>query len=70
LPEQSLRIGEFQHAADATSTAIGVVLNGDARGREGDRDITIFDSSGISLQDLHIAQAIPSQFTESDKNQR
>jgi len=69
LPEQSLRIGEFQHAADAQLTAIGSVLNGNARGRERDRDITIFDSSGISLQDLHMAQAILSHFTESDKNQ-
>lgn len=67
LPEQSLRIGEFQHAADAQPTAIGAVLTGDASGRERGRDITIFDSSGISLQDLHMAQAILRQFTENNR---
>jgi ornithine cyclodeaminase len=59
LPEQSARIGEFQHAGpDATSTAIGSVLSGKAPGRQHEGEITIFDSSGISLQDLHMAKAI------------
>ena len=39
-------------------TAIGDVLSGKAGGRVSADDITIFDSSGISLQDLYIAQAI------------
>jgi ornithine cyclodeaminase len=59
LPEQSLRIGEFQHTGpEATPTAIGAVLSGDASGRGHASEITIFDSSGISLQDLHMAKAI------------
>ncbi|KPA20303.1 L-lysine cyclodeaminase [Shimia sp. SK013] len=59
LPEQSMRIGEFQHAGhEASPTAIGAVLTGDAPGRKDDGEITIFDSSGISLQDLHMAEAI------------
>lgn len=59
LPEQSRRIGEFQHAgADCTPTAIGAVLSGNAPGRRSDSEITIFDSSGLSLQDLYIAKAI------------
>ena len=59
LPEQSRRIGEFQHAdADVQPTAIGDVLSGRAQGRVSADDITIFDSSGISLQDLYIAQAM------------
>ena len=59
LPEQSVRIGEFQHAGpEATPTAIGSVLSGDALGRGHADEITIFDSSGISLQDLHMAKAI------------
>ncbi len=59
LPEQSVRIGEFQHAGpEATPTAIGSVLSGDALGRGHASEITIFDSSGISLQDLHMAKAI------------
>lgn len=59
LPEQSVRIGEFQHAAtESTPTAIGKVLSGAAPGRQDESEITMFDSSGISLQDLHIAKAI------------
>ena len=59
LSDQSTRIGEFQHVASgAVLTAIGAVLSGGASGRQSDDDITIFDSSGISLQDLYMAKAI------------
>lgn len=59
LPDQSRRIGEFQHAkADAPLIAIGEVLDGRATGRTGAGEITIFDSSGISLQDLYMAEAV------------
>ena len=64
LPEQSVKIGEFQHVARQVAsgtlplTAIGLVLTGQAKGRSSDQAITVFDSSGISLQDLHIAQRI------------
>lgn len=57
--EQSARIGEFQHAGIGTSlTTIGAVLINTAEGRGSSSDITIFDSSGIALQDLYIAEAI------------
>lgn len=66
LPEQSLRIGEFQHAGpEAKPTAIGAVLSGEALGREEECEITIFDSSGISLQDLYIAKTILDLLAES-----
>lgn len=59
LPEQSARIGEFQHAnPDADLVAIGAVLAGAAIGRQNRIDITAFDSSGLALQDLYMAQAI------------
>jgi ornithine cyclodeaminase/alanine dehydrogenase-like protein (mu-crystallin family) len=59
LPEQSLRIGEYQHlTGDRPVTAIGEVLTGKVSGRQGEDEITVFDSSGISLQDLHMAEAI------------
>lgn len=59
LPEQSMRIGEFQHAdPGANPTAIGAVLSGNAPGRQEKSEITVFDSSGISLQDLYMAKAI------------
>lgn len=69
LPDQSARIGEFQHAASgAALTAIGAVLTGAACGRQSDEDITIFDSSGISLQDLFMAKAILDAVGTTDQN--
>ena len=57
--EQSVRIGEFQHAdSTAMPIAIGSVLSGGAPGRQNETEITIFDSSGISLQDLYMANVI------------
>ena len=59
LPEQSRRIGEFQHATPGVQrTAIGEVLSGAAAGRSDATDVTIFDSSGVSIQDLYIAREI------------
>lgn len=64
LPEQSVRIGEFQHIADevaggrAALTAIGDVLAGRSVGRPDGDAITVFDSSGIALQDLCIGRAL------------
>ncbi|SLN16097.1 L-lysine cyclodeaminase [Falsiruegeria litorea R37] len=59
LPAQSLDIGELQHAdAGVKPVAIGQVLCGEASGRTSDEDITVFDSSGISLQDLYVAKKV------------
>lgn len=62
LPEQSIQIGEFQHVRDRIErgefvlNAIGAVLEGRCSGRTARDDITVFDSSGIALQDLYIGQ--------------
>jgi ornithine cyclodeaminase len=59
LTEQSARIGEFQHVTiGAVLTAVGAVLSGGASGRQSDDEITIFDNSGISLQDIQTAKTI------------
>ena len=64
FPQQSRVIGEFQHVAaelDAgskTVTAIGDVLRGAAKGRQSRDEITVFDSSGVSIQDLLVASRI------------
>ncbi|CAO3431578.1 ornithine cyclodeaminase family protein [Azospirillum endophyticum] len=59
LAEQSRAIGEFQHAPpDVTVTAIGAVLLGRHPGRRSRDEITVFDSSGLSLQDLYIARSL------------
>jgi len=64
LPRQSLTIGEFQHVRSAVEngsiavTAIGEVLLGRASGRSSADEITVFDSSGLALQDLFIAASL------------
>lgn len=59
LNTQSKVIGEFQHAPEsATLTNIGDVLLANAQGRQSPEQITIYDSSGLSIQDLYIAQKI------------
>ena len=36
---------------------LGAVLAGEAPGRESDSDVTVFDSTGLAIQDLAIALA-------------
>jgi ornithine cyclodeaminase len=64
-PQQSIVIGEFQTAykdgliksADDIC-ALGLVTLGKSPGRTSDTEITVFDSSGIAIQDLNVAGAI------------
>ena len=59
---QSIAIGETQHAIGAglieesAITPIGAVINGDHAGRRSDEEITLFDGTGVGLQDLAVAQ--------------
>jgi len=61
---QSISIGEAQHGvaagliAAADVTPIGAVINGTHPGRVSDDQITIFDGTGVGLQDLAVADAI------------
>lgn len=63
LVDQAIVIGECQHAAaqgllaPTAITNIGDVLNRISAGRDDDDSITIFDSSGLAVQDLHVARA-------------
>ncbi|MFV1491047.1 ornithine cyclodeaminase family protein [Phaeobacter sp. JH18-32] len=58
---QSITIGEAQHAIasglidEADITPIGAVINGDHPGRSSDSEITVFDGTGVGLQDLAVA---------------
>lgn len=62
VQEQSVTLGEFQHAfaegiVDKSDiVSIGSVMTGEDPGRVSDTDITIFDSTGIALQDLASAK--------------
>lgn len=58
---QSITIGETQHAVAAglitegDITPIGDVINGNHPGRSNDDEITLFDGTGVGLQDLAVA---------------
>lgn len=56
--KQSVEIGEFQHSHNGTITNIGQVINKTHAGRITPNDITIFDSSGLAIQDLFIAETL------------
>lgn len=61
---QSTTIGECQHAiVDLTIrpediTELGAVINGDHKGRSSAEEITLFDGTGVGLQDLAVASAV------------
>ena len=58
---QSVSIGEAQHAigtgliGEDAITPIGAVINGTHAGRTSDDEITLFDGTGVGLQDLAVA---------------
>lgn len=60
---QSITLGEAQHAITEglikaeDITSIGEVINGKHPGRSSDDEITLFDGTGVGLQDLAVAQA-------------
>lgn len=60
-PDQAVAIGECQHAFNAGDInaddigKIGDVINGDRPGRADDHEITLFDGTGVAMQDLAAA---------------
>ncbi|NHF71988.1 iminosuccinate reductase BhcD [Paracoccus xiamenensis] len=61
---QSVTIGEAQHAiasgliAEADIAQLGAVINGTDPGRASDDQITLFDGTGVGLQDLAVAASV------------
>ncbi|MCF2905432.1 ornithine cyclodeaminase family protein [Octadecabacter sp. CECT 8868] len=61
---QSVTLGEAQHAIASGArthddiSEIGAVINGTHSGRSSDREITLFDGTGVGLQDLAVAASI------------
>ncbi|HEX6662042.1 MAG TPA: ornithine cyclodeaminase family protein [Gaiellaceae bacterium] len=61
--EQASHNGDLMHAVDAgllergSVTQLGDVLAGEAEGRRSDDEITVFDSTGLAIQDLAVALA-------------
>lgn len=73
---QSVTLGEAQHAigsgaitADAI-TPIGAVINGDHPGRRDAEEITLFDGTGVGLQDLAVASVAATRAEEMGKASR
>ena len=70
---QSVSIGEAQHAIGAgliketDITPIGAVINSDHPGRSSDDEITLFDGTGVGLQDLAVAAVALSAAESSGK---
>ena len=61
---QSVTLGEAQHAVAAgligagDIAQIGAVINGDHPGRGSAEEVTLFDGTGVGLQDLAVARAV------------
>ncbi len=61
---QSISIGECQHAVADGSKAVadivelGSVINGDHMGRKSLDEVTLFDGTGVGLQDLAVASSV------------
>ncbi len=61
--EQASHSGELAHAlaegliTRVDATELGAVLTGEAEGRRSDDEVTVFDSTGLAIQDLAVALA-------------
>lgn len=73
---QSITLGEAQHAVaanlitEADITPIGAVINGDHPGRSDADEITLFDGTGVGLQDLAVASVAAEQAEKQGKATR
>ena len=73
---QSTTIGEAQHAickgliSKTDITSIGDVINGTHPGRTSDAEITLFDGTGVGLQDLAVASVAARLAEEGGKAQQ
>jgi ornithine cyclodeaminase/alanine dehydrogenase-like protein (mu-crystallin family) len=69
---QASHNGELVHALEAGRlgredvTELGAVLAGDAEGRRSEDEATVFDSTGLAIQDLAIALAAMKHMDELD----
>ncbi len=73
---QSVTIGEAQHAvgsgalSDDAITPIGAVINGEHPGRRSAEEITLFDGTGVGLQDLAVASVAAQLAAQAGTAQR
>jgi alanine dehydrogenase len=68
--QQASKGGELSGAAEAGEirrgavTEIGAILDGGAPGRQSDAEISLFDSTGLAIQDLAVARAVLAAWRE------
>jgi alanine dehydrogenase len=68
--EQASHSGDLVHAVEAglltrsDVSELGAVLAGDAPGRETDEEITVFDSTGLAIQDLAIGIEVVNRYRD------
>ena len=68
--QQSITIGEAQHAFNSELISkediveIGSVINGTHPGRKSNKEITMFDGTGVGLQDLAVASQVVKEAVE------
>jgi alanine dehydrogenase len=68
--EQASHSGDLVHAVEAglltrsDVSELGAVLAGDAPGRETDEEITVFDSTGLAIQDLAIGIEVVNRYQD------
>ncbi|MFW9800596.1 MAG: ornithine cyclodeaminase family protein [Candidatus Thorarchaeota archaeon] len=74
---QCRQIGELQHALaldiineNDVHAEIGEILNGDKVGRESDSETTLFDATGLSVQDIAAANVVYSIAKDKNLGQR
>ncbi|WP_299777294.1 iminosuccinate reductase BhcD [uncultured Roseobacter sp.] len=73
---QSITIGEAQHAiasgliAESDIIPVGAVINGAHKGRSTAEEITLFDGTGVGLQDLAVASVAAVQAEKQGKATR
>lgn len=73
---QSITIGETQHAINAglikesDITSIGDVINKTHPGRTSNDEITLFDGTGVGLQDLAVASVAAKLAKQQGKAQQ
>ncbi|MFN2490697.1 MAG: ornithine cyclodeaminase family protein [Actinomycetota bacterium] len=75
--EETITDGKFSVAlAAGTVTSadlgpeLGELLSGEARGRESDSEVTLFDSSGVAIQDVACARYVWERAEEADVGRR
>ena len=56
--QQASQLGERQWATDTPATSLGDVLTGQVLVQRADADITVFDMTGLALQDLTVARLL------------